>query len=80
MEWPAHLPIAGGGGVTITLLCLRIRCCKSHKKVVRVSMEMTYLPKHWELLNIVVKYEPKESIIHHDNISILWRIVLFGNL
>ena len=48
--------------------------------MVRVSMEMIYLSKHWELLNIVVEYELKESIIHHDNISILWWIVLCGNL
>ena len=27
--------------------------------MVRVSMEMTYLPEHWELLNIVVEYGAK---------------------
>ena len=53
----------------ITSLRLRIRCYRSHKKVVRVSLEMTYLLKHWELLNIVVEYELKERVIHHDNIS-----------
>ncbi|KAL6350653.1 hypothetical protein AAG906_028104 [Vitis piasezkii] len=32
------------------------------------------------LPNTVVEYGLKASIIHHTNISILWRIVLCGNL
>ena len=38
------------------------------------------LTKHWALLNTMVEYELKASIIHRANISIPWWIVLSRNL
>ncbi|KAL6345086.1 hypothetical protein AAG906_013569 [Vitis piasezkii] len=54
---------------------------KESQKVVGFLVAiMTYLQKHWALLNTVVEYGLKASIIHHANISIPWRIMLCGNL